>query len=818
MTSLIRGRLIFGVDRKTGKQDFRCLVYQGAKGETPPTSIPVGELSADLIGRPEPEIHVELELVLGKPRRIRPAGGAWVPPAASPPPVSGANANRGPRPGGNAQAGGGQAPKTAQPAVHRFHNPYSFIPAPDRPITGPLADNVPPSHDRYHPDLYSGRISVELRVETPLLLPDAARAEERENGHRVFPVRTRSDGAPDLPVTSVKGALRAAFEAVTNSRFGVFAGHEGRLGLRMDARDGLRMVPARIKGDMLELHEGTRDRTMPAAWLPRYSAGNSTDLYGHGITYPGGGIPAHGDNVQCWLQLFHHDRRNFDYWRVTAIAPIDGRLPDKAPQIMSTGHHQARTETKRIKGWVYVTNQNFSRKHDERVFFSVGEPRKVNMREAWRQAWRELVADSRAIHERELELRLRQHGGDVTAYARFLGSSPGQTAWSPHVYDERWQELTDGSLCYAQVNRQGEVQGLYPVMISRDLHAAAPSRLLPDSLHPATSLNGLSPADRVFGWVGQKGKGAYRGNLRIGPINPQGGAELIENFARPLPLAILGQPKPHYARFYVARNRQGSAQPSGLQRPETAYAAGKGLRGRKMYPHHRDLPAHYWQDADRDDVRRPVAGNRYREYLRVSPDPNDRPEQRQDNQNRSIAGWVRPGSRFRFDIDVSNLSSVEAGALLWLLSLPEEMFHRIGGGKPLGFGSVRLSLVGSELHKGTVLRDHLVSFSTGRPSATDVETLINSFKEASCQAAKVKDFDRIPWIAGFKTMARGIGSDQMPIHYPRVGRPGNFYPPPATKGENFKWFQQNDLPGGRYALPDADELEDPPPLCIFIMD
>ncbi len=817
MTELIRGRLIFGVDRKTGKQDFRLLTYQAAKGETAPAPPPAGELSADLIGLSESEIHVELELVLGKPRRIRPVGGDWVPPSASPPPPPVRNNSyQGPRPGGRAQAGGGQAPKTAQPSKYRFHNPYSFIPAPDRPTRGPLADGLPPSHNRYHPDFYSGRISVELRVETPLLLPDAARAEESENGHRVFPVRTRSDGAPDLPITSVKGALRSAFEAVTNSRFGVFAGHDGRLGLRMEARGGLLMVPARINGDCLELYEGTRDRTMAAAWLPRYSAGRSTDIDRRAIRYPGGTLPAHGDRVQCWLQRFHHERRNFDYWRVTAIAPVGGRLPDKPPTVESLGNHRALADTKRVEGWVYITNQNFSRKHDERVFFSAGPPKSVKLREAWRQAWKELVADSRAIHEKELEQRLRKHGDD--AEARFLDKSPGQTAWSPHVYDEGWQELTDGSLCYAQVNAQGEVQGLYPVMISRDLHKVAPARLLPGSLHPATTPDALSPADRVFGWASQKGNGAYRGNLRIGPITPQGGAELIERFASPLPLAVLGQPKPHYARFYVARDRQGAAQAERLTRAQTAYAEGKGLRGRKMYPHHRDLPANYWQDAVRDDVGNPVTGNRYREYLRAATDTDGRKQQRQDNQNRSITGWVKPESHFQFDIDVSNLSPTEVGALLWLLSLPKGMFHRIGGGKPLGFGSVQLSLVKSELHKGTALRDHLVSFTTGRPAAADVEALIDSFKKATCEAAGVNDFKQTPWIAAFQTMARGIGSNEMPVHYPRVGRPGTSYPAPATNGENFKWFQQNDLTEGGCALPDADELNELVPLSIFMME
>lgn len=37
--------------------------------------------------------------------------------------------------------------------------------------------------------------------------------------------------------------------------------------------------------------------------------------------------------------------------------------------------------------------------------------------------------------------------------------------------------------------------------------------------------------------------------------------------------------------------------------------------------------------------------------------------------SRSIQAWVKPEVKFKFTIDVVNLSSVELGALLWLLSL-----------------------------------------------------------------------------------------------------------------------------------------------------
>ncbi|CBS89274.1 TIGR03986 family type III CRISPR-associated RAMP protein [Azospirillum lipoferum] len=365
------------------------------------------------------------------------------------------------------------------------------------------------------------------------------------------------------------------------------------------------------------------------------------------------------------------------------------------------------------------------------------------------------------------------------------------------------------------------MRGLYPVMISRDLHDVAPLGLLDRSLRPATGLGELSPADRVFGWVNQAGNGAYRGNLRLGPIDPLDGAESVERFDRPLPLAILGQPKPHYGRFYVARTRQGQPQPAGLERPDTAYREGKGLRGRKIYPHHRDLPQGYWQDAAGDDGSRPVAGNRYRDYLRAEPAmPNDPNDQRADRQNRSIEGWVKPGSRFRFDIHVTNLSAVELGALVWLLDgLPDGAVHRLGGGKPLGFGSVRLRIAGWNVHDGAALRDRYVTLAAGSPAATDRDAAVSAFRQAVTTASGAPVFERAPWIAAFLTAARGIGSDTVPVHYPRAAQPGERHPRPRSRAENFRWFQENDRPGGLSALPSLalpQGQDDPPPLPVYV--
>jgi hypothetical protein len=130
-----------------------------------------------------------------------------------------------------------------------FHNPYNFIPAPPRNLDHPdLGDQPPISHDRYHADRWSGHISVTLTTHTPLLIQDASRVNEDERtGHKTFPTRLDVDCKPYLPPTSIKGMLRAAYEAVTNSRMSVFFKHDLPLAYRMPAQKKSMGIPARIE-------------------------------------------------------------------------------------------------------------------------------------------------------------------------------------------------------------------------------------------------------------------------------------------------------------------------------------------------------------------------------------------------------------------------------------------------------------------------------------------------------------------------------------------------------------------------------------------
>ncbi|MER7548314.1 TIGR03986 family CRISPR-associated RAMP protein [Spirillospora sp. NPDC127506] len=706
-----------------------------------------------------------------------------------------------------------------------FLNPYTFVPAfPRDGLPAPLADAQPTGHDRLHPDRWTGSIRVKLTVGTPLLLLDTACASVAENGiegHLTYPVLMR-DGRPHLPSTSIKGMLRSAYEAVTGSRFGVFTGHDEPLGWRRvadDARTGGKvdgMVPVRVasvdeEADVVEVD------LCEAARLPAYDVPP--------VTYASGEAPRHGDPVRARIfkpQMKNSQGRTFTGpWTVAEVIPLgEGNLVPQGPGELV------------VSGVACVTGRNAVGKTHERLFYNVRKPERLTLSGQYAR-WRNLMESYRDQHEDEIPRRKDGKRPD-----EWRKDTIGEIALSPHIHETGRARLTRGTLCWAKMER-GEVVGLFPVMIPRDV-GDVPADMLPDSLHPASAYGEMSPADRVFGWGAPEGSGtrpaAYRGRLRITDVACGPGARVTEFDGDGMPLSILGAPKPAQARFYLSESPDKPEVPlrDGMEKKDIFNGGGRGLRGRKVYWHHRLVANEksYWKlpKGPEDPTQRPVNGKGFREYRRPREarngnDPNPAlsrdgrafatTKDQRDNQNRSVQGWVDKGAVFTFTIEVRDLDGVELGALLWLLTLPEHYFHRIGLGKPLGFGSVRLDLdsSGTSLHLGHAWRSYYQSLSGELPDSdpADWEALRTGFEELSQKVPQLRKAQR-----AFLAAAGGL---DLPVRYPRT-RPKKMthtaeVTPPDPRGLSYEWFTQNEkmargaVVRGR-SLPAADESASKP--------
>lgn len=118
--------------------------------------------------------------------------------------------------------------------------------------------------------------------------------------------------------------------------------------------------------------------------------------------------------------------------------------------------------------------------------------------------------------------------------------------------------------------------------------------------------------------------------------------------------AVLSSPKPTSFQLYLEQTR------SDVRSLLTYNSKDASLRGYKLYWHR-----------DASDWR--ATGSERRTQLRSAP--------------------IRPivGGTFRVRVRFVNLTSVELGALLTAMQLPDGCGHRLGMGKPLGLGSVSLS-------------------------------------------------------------------------------------------------------------------------------
>jgi len=692
-----------------------------------------------------------------------------------------------------------------------FENPYNFIPAPERNTDHPeLGDGLGKrGHHAWQPGLVSGRLRVKIQCKTPLLIPD--RGSTDANGHKTFGLRLDENGNPYLPPTSIKGALRSAYEAVTNSRFGVFSPHDRALAFRNPARGDVNLIPARVSEDGLsfELYKGMNDGTQSAAWLPAYGDARKTYLTrGSALVVPA----SHGTRCFAVIEKFERHLRNnkdspwrfaFSFWRVRAVARCRSELQDHLgnievvpsnpvnfddinPAIVKYSAALPGVALRVVEGWICFNGPNMTNKHDERFFFRDASCKNIPISKDLRKDWESLITDYRLANKRELDKGLTRP------------SALASGVFSRHIRQagERLEEnsLLPETLCYLKKNGSA-FTAVYPVIISRELFAKSPKEILHHSLDHASDKSNLSPADRVFGWVAQKeGKGAWKGLVRIGPVSCPDGTGAIQGLGpEGVPLAILAQPKPAQSRFYVAANASGEPLPRGCNKAQT-YTGNQGLRGRKVYPHAKQGELNNYWNPSPQAGQLPTLGDPhvYREWRNnVAATPRG-------DQNRSMTAWVKPGACFEFDLDFDNLSKVELGALLWLLSLSEEHYLKVGGGKPLGFGAVHFSIESETIRSGEAIANAYRSFDQAPSSSVDQQsvdqkTCVDCW-EAAMASAYGSSVESLPIIKAFRHAATGSGK---PVHYPRPS------PAPHPEGLQYKWFGANEKPQLQhgYALP-----------------
>lgn len=731
----------------------------------------------------------------------------------------------------NAEAAeGARRAELAQQVNDGFVNPYGFVPfmGPDIERPEGLKQHKPLGHALWAPGTYSGTVAVEFTTVTPLLTTQLTRITDT-----IGVLTTRRDplGRPIVAGASVKGAVRSVVEQVTGSRLGVFDGR------RPIVR---RMVPSEVPNTEIRLarvqehQEGERLVLRPSLEPSPVGTTLKPNLT---VSVPFNSLGGKEDRaeVQTWLQLVRHpaqgNRAAYLFWRALQLEDQNKAGAAPAPPTPPGNLTAVAGEPLVcVRGQLHATGRSFvtnrSSKHDERLF----------VESIWDgQNWEP------GLPSDDIELVGDQYREVISAWQTVIDSFdryPGQAQTPPYAGHDReqWRALPQYRTVFmTRLASTTDVQ-LMPGMVTRKRYPALPRQLLDESLWPCAEWDEASPADRMFGWVkdgadsgnDRQAKKAYRGQCGFGSVTCTEETDAnIPPGGRYWTLSALGRPRPEQFRFYLL-DSDGNLL-DGVGKEDGYQAGGHQLAGHKVYPTHR-LPDGYWKlpgpgwrvgNHGKTDGTPPDCADRYQSWLAADQTPA--------KITSAIADWVAPGSRFNLRIRVDNLHAMELGALLWVLNLGARPADggpyclKLGRGRPLGFGAVKMTvdIAETRLRTDDQQLDRYRSLvqeaesadetAAGEPAAGGrgpngatqqlVEQLIEKFdKWLKGAAAEIR--------STVLTAARGYTD---PIIYPRTK--GAQEPPgePAPALESYRWFVNNER-GGKWALP---KLADPPYLLGY---
>lgn len=678
-----------------------------------------------------------------------------------------------------------------------FFNPYNFVRPLDEPSnideilkdpnewTQDKIDQIllwrctPPPHDRYTG--LSGRITCTMTAKTPVFVSDSefsySREDDEKNKHKTY--HFFNVNCKDMiPASSLRGSIRSVFEAATNSTFGVISSQDQRLFYRLEPEEALYLVPARVEKDStsesgfcLRLLTGTYElditkKNLYAAWIPQYPnpgilkkdefdrKNNSRHKHllttDEIVTIPSG---VNDEVKKCWAYIVNtkdlkqdnnyqiNQNKGFPHWQVEYLAETEKQAKRWYEQLSDDKKKRKKNGDivyyKLVAGYVYVTGLNTDFKQYERFFYSTKEeqhlvpltPKRVN---AFEHLMKDYLDRNDSINNSNRE------------------------GIEPSHFVKQFKHLKEGMLVYADVKNSDQnlsIDAIYPVSISRAMYDRTVHSVISKNhpqLLPPTDINKLCLASRVFGWVSQEADNdtpkqpvAYRGRLRFSNAIA---THAITN-DNLLMLSILGTPHPTSILFYLEQNQD---KPSDYKDSEAK------IRGRKFYRHHKKLCK---QEATSKNT---------------------------NTQNRTIKGIYEPDSQWCFTIEFENLQPVELGALLWSLELQEnekQGYHRLGYGKPLGFGSVQIEV--SELSFYDARTRYTVE-QTGLVNGIEYKAeLLKRFRKGMSNLYGVKSQTQFAGLNNISDLLTLLSESEKnyPIHYPR-----NKADRDAEGNEGFRWF------------------------------
>jgi len=556
-----------------------------------------------------------------------------------------------------------------------FVNPYSFVPLPKA-----IARSRPAGHDRARPELLSGRIVVAATALTPLLI----RGEQvgTDADHKVYDVprrgvdpRVPGSGELYVPGSSIHGALRSLHEAMAGGCLRIFdpdfvpvyrqqaktrAGWCPAVVSVMDRevtvqlcqggdRDVVHVLVSLLAGD-----KGQRAEKVRSGACVKFNENAMfkdhgrylVDSWDADVRFPNGCADA-GEWVLHVTDTAARDPRKPCYFMAfrlgtTSLVVCDQVLDEFA--VLAAGTNDLRPN-------VDLEESAF----DDRTRVAVRWPPPTG----------------------------RDPGGDVVGYRDKIDFDK----------DHHRARLQHGQVVWAKIE-DNKVMALSLAQVWRELGAEPAGRRLNDggkeAVGEASSAAACSDPEhlciscRIFGAIDATGAAeddaaaqrAYRGHVRVLDSAISAEAALTTHQLPPL-----GEPRPGAGQFY-------------LEEPK---AVEPKMTGR--------IPLRQWgSDADHPVVRQIRGRKMYWTLSRVKSEERVDPGKRAKTMSAEAHAFP-PGCHLTIKLLFENLSEFELGSLLAALA-PQDwcrawsrveagqaLGFRLGGGKPLGFGSLRTDII-----------------------------------------------------------------------------------------------------------------------------
>lgn len=587
---------------------------------------------------------------------------------------------------------------TDQDNDREAYAPYNFVPLPEQVV---LAEEVPIEHQAAHPRLvrqdrylegrYHGQIVCTLTTATPLYVRCGYTPEDFANyGAKVFheltPEQQRERAqffahddpeAPVIPGSSLRGMLRALVE---------IAGY-GKMNQVMDRQLFYRSVSDR-QYQSIFVEELAPVQVAPH---PRARRFQTKVRSGFVRQRPGGYVIE-----ECPMARIDHRVNNP---RDLAAIPLPlgeqlmiGNGASKLPN--SAYQHRMMYVICDPEAQDYFFNAQFDNKgkkrHDDQYLHFRGVRQASFDKDALAKAQESTLVITGHMQHKHMEFvflhqTVATHPLSADLVKRFEDDDQ-ITQWQEQAFRRDQPKkgarrrdglLRDGEPVFFLLNDDGSIRFFGRAQLFRLPYGNAPFDFLPIDHQKDASID---LAEAIFGFVrrGETGSSEPRmvaGRVTIGDalfVNAQQNVWLSTD---PITPHILASPKPTTFQHYLVQPEQTKADQHNLRRYDSSVQS-TTLRGHKLYWHKGNVGTADIRETNEEKIRRSQ-----KQYTKFRP--------------------VNEGVTFSFTIHFENLSSVELGALLWVLRLCNDDWQKsqkrgpyrlkLGMGKPLGMGAVHLA-------------------------------------------------------------------------------------------------------------------------------